>query len=171
MLAKEFWFGALERAVKTLAQTLAALIGVEAVDIVSLDWPQMLGTSATAALLSVLTSIGSASLGGPPGSPSLVEDRSDAFAETAVRRRDGEPGTASLGTVESVLAEVEAGSAAVQLELPLDAADDADFLEEGGEAELPEIPEGYVGVDPGHGGDGGPEFGHWDEDWFEEDGR
>ncbi len=45
------------RAAKTFCQGLATLIGTDMVSIVDLDWPQMLGISATMALLSVLTSV------------------------------------------------------------------------------------------------------------------
>jgi zinc transporter ZupT len=45
------------RALKTGAQTLASLIGTGAVGILSLDWPQMLSVTATAMVLSVLTSV------------------------------------------------------------------------------------------------------------------
>lgn len=52
------WFkAAAVRAVKTGAQTLASLIGTGAVGILALDWPQMLSVTATAMVLSVLTSI------------------------------------------------------------------------------------------------------------------
>lgn len=70
---KRFWIAATERAVKTFAQTLIALIGTTAVTIVDLDWLQMLGVSATATLLSVLTSIASANFGSNPG-PSLADE-------------------------------------------------------------------------------------------------
>lgn len=45
------------RALKTGAQTLASLIGTGAVGILALDWPQMLSVTATAMVLSVLTSV------------------------------------------------------------------------------------------------------------------
>jgi hypothetical protein len=45
------------RALKTGAQTLASLIGTGAVGILALDWPQMLSVTATAMVLSLLTSI------------------------------------------------------------------------------------------------------------------
>lgn len=45
------------RAVKTGAQTLASLIGTGAVGILALDWPQMLSVTATAMVLSLLTSV------------------------------------------------------------------------------------------------------------------
>ena len=67
-----FWADATERAVKTAAQTAVALIGAEAVNVVSMiDWTEIAGVSATAAVVSVLTSIGSAQIG--DNTPSLVE--------------------------------------------------------------------------------------------------
>lgn len=67
-----FWKAAGERAVKTLAQTLVALIGANAVSIMELDWGQMLGVAATATVLSFLTSIASAQFG--PTGPSLADE-------------------------------------------------------------------------------------------------
>lgn len=55
-----FWRGAGERAIKTFAQTFVALYGATLLPIVELPWPVLLGTSATAALLSIATSIGNA---------------------------------------------------------------------------------------------------------------
>jgi len=57
LLNKKFWAAALERAVRTFAQVLLTLIGVDLVDITRLDWPHMLGVSATVAVVSLLTSI------------------------------------------------------------------------------------------------------------------
>ena len=51
-----FWKAALIRAVKTFAQTAASMIPV-AVIVTEVDWIAVLGTAATAALLSLLTSI------------------------------------------------------------------------------------------------------------------
>ena len=52
------WFKAAGvRAIKTGAQTLASLIGTGAVGILALDWPQMLSVTATAMVLSLLTSV------------------------------------------------------------------------------------------------------------------
>lgn len=45
------------RAVKTGAQTLVALIGTGAVGITELDWAKMLSVTATAVVLSLLTSV------------------------------------------------------------------------------------------------------------------
>lgn len=73
MLDSRFWIASAERAVKTLAQTLVALIGTNAVGVMDLDWAQMLGVSATATILSVLTSIASNGLGSNVG-PSLTDE-------------------------------------------------------------------------------------------------
>ena len=52
-----WWKAAGVRAIKTFAQALAAEIGGNAVSITSLNWMQMLSVAATAAVLSLLTSI------------------------------------------------------------------------------------------------------------------
>ena len=62
---------ALIRACKTFCQGLATLIGTDAVSIVQLDWPQMLGISATMALLSILTSVA----GLPEVDDTIIYDR------------------------------------------------------------------------------------------------
>lgn len=57
MFTRVFWVAAVERALKTMAQSIAAVLGVGAVGILSVDWVQTLSVAATAGLLSVLTSI------------------------------------------------------------------------------------------------------------------
>lgn len=52
----EFWRAALNRAVRTAAQTAIASIGTTAV-IYEVDWVTVLGTTALATLLSFLTSV------------------------------------------------------------------------------------------------------------------
>jgi hypothetical protein len=66
-----FWIASLERAIKTAAQVLIAQIGTDAVGVTNLDWPQMLGITATAVVLSLLTSVASDHIGPEPG-PSIV---------------------------------------------------------------------------------------------------
>lgn len=63
MFTLAFWKDAIERAVKTAAQTAVALIGTGMVGILDVDWVQVASVSAVAALLSVLTSIGSGTVG------------------------------------------------------------------------------------------------------------
>lgn len=57
LLSKEFWVATLERAIKTFAQTLLALLGTDAVGVLNADFTQSLLASLAAAGLSVLTSI------------------------------------------------------------------------------------------------------------------
>lgn len=54
---KEWLKAAGIRAAKTAAQVGVVLIGSDVVNIVSLDWPYILGCMAAAAVLSMLTSI------------------------------------------------------------------------------------------------------------------
>ena len=55
-----FWRGAGERAVKTFAQALVAVIGVGAVGLLDVDWIGALSAALLATVVSVLTSIGNA---------------------------------------------------------------------------------------------------------------
>ena len=70
MFTKLFWADAVERAVKTAAQSA---VGVFVADttILSLDWAQAGGIVGTAALVSLLMSIASSNLG-TPGTASAV---------------------------------------------------------------------------------------------------
>lgn len=54
---KEWMQAAAVRAVKTGAQAAVTLIGADMVSIVSLDWMQILGCTATMMVVSVLTSL------------------------------------------------------------------------------------------------------------------
>lgn len=73
MFTKTFARQALERALKTCAQTAAALIAATSFDWFTADWRAIGGTIATAGVLSVLTSIASSSIG-DKGTPSLVPE-------------------------------------------------------------------------------------------------
>ena len=57
---REFWVGAAERAVKTVAQAVVAVVGVAGTGMLSVDWVQTLSVAAAAGLASVLTSIADA---------------------------------------------------------------------------------------------------------------
>lgn len=76
-MTRGFWRETAERAIKTAAQALLALLTV-GVTVFDLDWVAALQISVTAAFASVLSSIASAGFG-ERGSPSLV------------RRPEGEP--------------------------------------------------------------------------------
>ena len=73
MFDQRFWIASAERAIKTFAQSLIALIGTDMVGITDLAWGQLLAAAATATLLSVLTSVASANFGKNPG-PSLADE-------------------------------------------------------------------------------------------------
>ncbi|QRV71406.1 holin [Corynebacterium phage CL31] len=62
MLNKSFWSDLVERAIKTFAQTLLAVLAV-GVPIWEMDWVSALGLAAGTTVLSVLTSIASAGAG------------------------------------------------------------------------------------------------------------
>ena len=57
MRTRAFWEDAGERAIRTIAQALLALLGTDALGIVGLDWTQMLSVAAGAGLMSILTAI------------------------------------------------------------------------------------------------------------------
>ena len=69
---KLFWIAAGERAVKTFAQALVAVFAA-GVTILDVDWQQTLAIAATAAVVSLLTSVASVRVG-PFEGPSLVDE-------------------------------------------------------------------------------------------------
>jgi hypothetical protein len=73
MFDSRFWIAAAERAIKTFAQAMIALIGTDLIGITELAWGQLLAASATATLLSILTSVASANFG-PNLGPSLADE-------------------------------------------------------------------------------------------------
>lgn len=64
MWTSKFWKAAGERAVKTFAQALVAAIGAGAAGVADVDWLQAVSVAGLAAVISVLTSIGSTQVTG-----------------------------------------------------------------------------------------------------------
>ena len=71
MFTATFWKSAAERAIKTVAQALIAVLAATTFDWFTADWQAIAGTAATAGVLSLLSSIASAGIG-DKGSTSLV---------------------------------------------------------------------------------------------------
>lgn len=72
MFTASFWKATGERAVKTLAQSLIAVLAVGQTTVLSVDWTQALAVAATATLLSVLSSVASSGFGNT--GPSLANE-------------------------------------------------------------------------------------------------
>ncbi|MGC5019001.1 holin [Micromonospora sp. DT47] len=78
---REFWAGALERAVRAAAWTIAAVLGVPnageavGVDVLHVGWRDAATLALGAAVASLVASIVAGKVAGPGGSPSLVDDR------------------------------------------------------------------------------------------------
>ena len=71
MLRKAFWRAAFERAVKTAGQAALLAVGADQVSAWALDYQGVAGFAAGGFLLSVLTSVASARVGGE--GPSLTD--------------------------------------------------------------------------------------------------
>lgn len=70
----KFWISAIERAVKTVAQTaVATIVAANVSSVFDVDAWAVVGVSALAGLLSVLSSVASAPIG-EKDTPSLVEE-------------------------------------------------------------------------------------------------
>jgi hypothetical protein len=70
MWTVDFWKDAAERALKTVAQALVALIAADTTNVLTADLGQLVGVSLGAGVVSLLTSIASSNYG--DGTPSLV---------------------------------------------------------------------------------------------------
>ena len=71
MFTRRFWTLTAERMIKTFAQTLASVLVASGVGLFSAGWAAALSAAGMAAVVSVLTSIGSVKIG-PADSPSVV---------------------------------------------------------------------------------------------------
>ena len=83
-LTWDFWDQALERAVKTAAQTALTVwvVGDQALNVLTMDWELGFGVAGGGALVSVLTSLASGAVAsGGKGNPSLVSPEVDGPGE------------------------------------------------------------------------------------------
>lgn len=64
MFTKLFWRDAIERALKTIAQTMVAMLTAGATGLLGVDYINLLSVAGLAGLVSILTSIGSAARAG-----------------------------------------------------------------------------------------------------------
>lgn len=80
-----FWTAAAERALKTFAQTAVALLGVDTFGLLDVDWTTTASAAGLAALISLLTSIGTAGVRSD-GSLSLA---GEVIESAVVERLDG----------------------------------------------------------------------------------
>jgi len=71
MFTKTFWIQALERAVKTAAQSALALLTANGTGLLDIDWTALGSVAGLAAVASVLTSVVTSGFG-EPDSPSAV---------------------------------------------------------------------------------------------------
>jgi hypothetical protein len=74
MRTKAFWTDAGERTIRTVAQSLLALMGTDALGIVGLDWMQMLSVALGAGLMSLLTAIVATGIG-DKGTAQLLKEK------------------------------------------------------------------------------------------------
>ncbi|MFK4878405.1 holin [Lactococcus petauri] len=75
MFTKTFWKDTAERAVKTFAQSMAAVLTAGVTGVLDVDWINTLSVSLLATLVSVLTSIGSGYVGDDSASVMKLQDK------------------------------------------------------------------------------------------------
>ncbi len=76
MFGKHFWQATGERALRTFAQSLVAVLGAAQIGLLDVDWVTTLSTAGMATVLSLLTSVGAAGVG-VQGDPSALPAPSD----------------------------------------------------------------------------------------------
>lgn len=77
MFTTSFWKSAAERAIKTVAQALIAVLAATTFDWYTADIKAIAGTAATAGVLSLLSSIASAGIA-DKGTPSIIASPTNA---------------------------------------------------------------------------------------------
>ncbi|MDR0958948.1 MAG: holin [Propionibacteriaceae bacterium] len=85
---KQFWAATVERAIKTFAQSMAALLTTSAVGLFEIDWLNFLSISAVATIASVLTSVVSGSMTGGETSVTRAELIATPAVVTALKETD-----------------------------------------------------------------------------------
>lgn len=73
MWEMKFWKGTLERAIRTAAQAVLALLGTDVAGILQVDWVQVASVAGLAAFLSVLMSVVATGVGDHE-SPSFIRE-------------------------------------------------------------------------------------------------
>ncbi len=63
MWSAKFWRDTAERTIRTMAQTLLALLGNEMLNIVALDWGQMVSVTVGAGVVAVCTALVASGVG------------------------------------------------------------------------------------------------------------
>ncbi|MFI6644111.1 holin [Streptomyces sp. NPDC050504] len=71
LFEKKFWIATTERAIRTFAQSLAAVLLAGASTLLDVEWTAALATAGLATLLAVLTAVGASQVG--PSGPGLAE--------------------------------------------------------------------------------------------------
>ena len=99
MFTKAFLLATLERAVKTFAQGLAALLVADGTNLLTTNWGDRLSVAGMAAVVSVLTSVASGSFGSSGPSLGNAETLNPAAPEPAVAIPEADLGA---GMVEGV---------------------------------------------------------------------
>ncbi len=66
MFIKKFVLASIERAIKTFAQAAVAFLAAGATGLIDVDWVQLASVAGLAALVSILTSVGSGAVTGTP---------------------------------------------------------------------------------------------------------
>ncbi|WP_155373269.1 holin [Catellatospora vulcania] len=121
LLNKMFWIASAERAIKTFVQALIAAFGVGqvsgavGVDVAAIDWRGALSLAFSAALLSVLMSVGSGPIG-VANSPSLVTAAPAAAATALVAAAAASPVLAPAVAAATVVTEPAPAPAAPAVE-------------------------------------------------------
>ena len=82
MFVSHFWRATAERAVKSFAQALLAVLSATSLGLLEVDWVTCLSTAGMATILSVLTSIGSSQIG-DAGDPSALRTSPPAPSPTS----------------------------------------------------------------------------------------